>query len=255
MFFANLVSRETRWLPPRLWLAGWVSRAPLLADGYELDVSSDACRGLGMSFPAVAGRQRANEQSVLPVLRGRECVEGGAPFYYDFHFHGSPQYMNDGFDTEYTHPSCCVLSPEECPKGMVLPARPSRESATSPLPPQSSLSSEPSLSKSDMSIEGNSDLDADDTDENEDEDEDEVDDEDEDEEDYVFAPLARPTSSPSVQTMQSSSVPPPAPPSTQTTLSAAVSSFSPPSVQTMPGRSRPKRSRRAAWRQRCIMIM
>jgi hypothetical protein len=47
VFFANLVTRETRWLPPMIWMPGWISRPRRCpSDGIEIDNPLQANRRL-----------------------------------------------------------------------------------------------------------------------------------------------------------------------------------------------------------------
>ena len=90
-YFANLLTRETRWFPPRLWMEGWLFR-PL---------SSADRRGCPEPHPLVGGT--AYGRSLLPPEFARQRVEGGAP-YLDAR--GSPQYGPDPCDSSRTHPRC-----------------------------------------------------------------------------------------------------------------------------------------------------
>ena len=92
VFFANLVTRVTRWLPPYRWMDGWVYRRPAIADyHYDMDQHPFSHIDEGTSLtraPPVASY-------------GRRSVEGGAPY---FHERGFPQYPPDSFDTRVTYP-------------------------------------------------------------------------------------------------------------------------------------------------------
>jgi hypothetical protein len=94
-FFANLVSRETRWLPPPLWMESWISRRTFTADQYTPATigSADAC-------PYDCSRPM-DARCPLPLLCGRERVEGGAPYLSES---GRPQYEPDEYDTPLTYP-------------------------------------------------------------------------------------------------------------------------------------------------------
>ena len=83
VFFANLITRETRWFPPHRWMASWVSR--LHADG--------------TGSPLIDLYPR----SVMSPAVSRLCVEGGAP-YLDSHLTGRPQYEPDILDTQHSYP-------------------------------------------------------------------------------------------------------------------------------------------------------
>ena len=88
VFFANLLTRETRWLPPRTWMPGWIScpqRYP--RDGIEIDNHLQS--------------SRCFTDLLLPREIARKRVEGGAPY---MHEHGKPQYAPDKDNTEQTYP-------------------------------------------------------------------------------------------------------------------------------------------------------
>ena len=90
-YFANLLTRETRWFPPRLWMEGWLLRPFCSADR----------RGCPELHPLFGGT--AYGRSLLPPELARQRVEGGAP-YLDAR--GSPQYGPDLCDSSQTHPRC-----------------------------------------------------------------------------------------------------------------------------------------------------
>jgi hypothetical protein len=50
-YFANLLTRETRWLPPHLWMRGWVSRL-------EIDSASPASADIGSMSQALSSGGR-----------------------------------------------------------------------------------------------------------------------------------------------------------------------------------------------------
>ena len=83
VFFANLLTRQTRWFPPHT--VGWMN-------------------GL------IAARRRTKWQGSvyshkqLPWCVARMRVEGGAPY---LHAYGTPQYQADSFDSTATPPVCC----------------------------------------------------------------------------------------------------------------------------------------------------
>ena len=85
VYFANLVTKRTRWFPPHLWMDGWVSRSDCVQDGHleRCDIFDRYSRKL------------------LPPLESRLCVEGGAPY---LHSYGLPRYSRDGADTADTFP-------------------------------------------------------------------------------------------------------------------------------------------------------
>ena len=77
VYFANMITCQTRWFPPHRWMDGWISRPPDEFDG------------------TMFARNR------LPRSVARLRVEGGAPY---FHESGRPQYDPDGNDTDHTYP-------------------------------------------------------------------------------------------------------------------------------------------------------
>ena len=92
VFFANLVTRETRWLPPHRWMDGWVYRRPARAD-YHYNMDQHPFSHVEEGAPLTRGPPVASY--------GRRSVEGGAPY---FHERGFPQYPPDSFDTNMTYP-------------------------------------------------------------------------------------------------------------------------------------------------------
>ena len=89
-FFANLVSRETRWLPPHLWMEGWTCRRPSTSafTGPHPHGHVDEWRSLHEGLPHLGAT-------------GRESVEGGAPYLHEY---GLPSYPPDDDDTPLTYP-------------------------------------------------------------------------------------------------------------------------------------------------------
>jgi hypothetical protein len=88
VFFANLLTRETRWLPPRTWMPGWIS-CPL------------RCPRNGIEFENPLQASRHLTDLLLPREIARKRVEGGEPY---MHEHGEPQYAPDKDDSELTYP-------------------------------------------------------------------------------------------------------------------------------------------------------
>jgi hypothetical protein len=114
IYFANLLTRETRWFPPHRWMEGWVSRPPVDAAAgscwagapteaeYARQYEAFGCykpehRSVG-SF--LAGR-RLDDRDLLPQLLARRRVDGGAPY---LQARGKPQYPADERDTVLTYP-------------------------------------------------------------------------------------------------------------------------------------------------------
>ena len=88
VYFANLISRATRWFPPHMWMQGWIERAVM------------SSRGIMNSY-GHAGQPFL--RNVLSIPAGRLRTDGGAPYLYD-DSHGMPQYPNDADDTTRTYP-------------------------------------------------------------------------------------------------------------------------------------------------------
>ena len=95
VFYANLDTGDTRWLPPHRWMEGWISRPwRQHVDGVPLSWVSDS---------VFEGHRLA--QALLPIALARQRTEGGAPpLYYE---RGLPQYKPDDDDTPDTHPLAC----------------------------------------------------------------------------------------------------------------------------------------------------
>ena len=86
VFFANLVTRQTRWLPPSRWMEDWVSRVVASHDG----------RGYGTPFD-----DTRFARDLLPPSIAHRRVEGGAPYLWE---KGLPSYQPSEGDTELTYP-------------------------------------------------------------------------------------------------------------------------------------------------------
>ena len=89
-YFANLVSRETRWLPPHNWMPGWVSRSPF-----------DALNTAEHPYPQWQNGRVFDPRLPLVGSSSRQCVEGGAPYLHEY---GKPAYQPDQHDTPLTYP-------------------------------------------------------------------------------------------------------------------------------------------------------
>jgi hypothetical protein len=83
VYFANLVTKRTRWLPPPGWFEDWVSRPGANFTGLRYPVEHPLARW------------------VLPIPDARHRVEGGAPYLGMW---GRPQYESDELDTPHTYP-------------------------------------------------------------------------------------------------------------------------------------------------------
>jgi hypothetical protein len=86
IYFANLITRQTRWLPPHRWMEDWISRTT--PDGYT-----------GIFGGPFDGHRLS--QQVQPISISRMRVEGGAPYMC----HGTPQYESDTSDSSDTYPT------------------------------------------------------------------------------------------------------------------------------------------------------
>ena len=86
VFFANLITRQTRWLPPHGWMQGWISRPSI----------DDQGRACGTPFE---GTRLVRDLLPGPIARLR--VEGGAPYLWES---GQPTYSADSDDTASTYP-------------------------------------------------------------------------------------------------------------------------------------------------------
>ena len=91
VYFANLVTRQTRWLPPHRWMEGFTARRPCSSVFHE---DWHPCAQLDEN-------RAYDPRSPLLGMRGRQCVEGGAPY---FHEGGIPQYPPDQYDSPLTYP-------------------------------------------------------------------------------------------------------------------------------------------------------
>ena len=102
VYFANLITQETRYLPPHRWMDGWVARAP--HEPMELSSSCGA-----WPLPYLPGR-KFDDRDALPQSFARRRVDGGAPYLLDAGA-GVPQYAPDQYDTSLTYPGWCDSSP------------------------------------------------------------------------------------------------------------------------------------------------
>ena len=93
-YFANLVTHETRWLPPHRWMESWVCRK------WYGDITSSTDKD---QYPCPGWQDSRAYDDRLPLvgLMSRQCVEGGAPY---LHERGKPSYPPDEFDTPLTYP-------------------------------------------------------------------------------------------------------------------------------------------------------
>lgn len=87
VFFVNLVSHQTRWLPPHRWMEDWVSRPAVSEDGRAYGTPLDGTRFA---------------RDLLPPSVSRLRVEGGAPYLWET---GLPPFVRDEHDTRLTYPT------------------------------------------------------------------------------------------------------------------------------------------------------
>ena len=100
VFFANLVSRETRWIPPRRWMQGWKRRREAM---YPELLNADVHPYSHLDA------SRAADPRISPIPSyTRRMVEGGAPY---MHEDGIPQYPPDVTDSEDTYPPSSTILP------------------------------------------------------------------------------------------------------------------------------------------------
>ena len=102
VYFANLLTWETRWLPPHLWMHGWASR--LDVDSPASAIAAADNRSMSQTLSNGGHDLPCDWRKPLPTLVGRERVEGGAPYMYE-PAHGVPQYPPDNqWDSQLTYP-------------------------------------------------------------------------------------------------------------------------------------------------------
>ena len=101
IYFANLMTRDTRWFPPHRWMDGWVTRNQDCPDGnYPGPVRADAFDNSNLGHASYS-------RYLLPTDICRLRVEGGAPY---LHSYGTPQYNADRFDCCQTYPMMLIGS-------------------------------------------------------------------------------------------------------------------------------------------------
>jgi hypothetical protein len=86
VFFVNLITHQSRWLPPRRWMEDWISRPSIAENGRPYNTPFDEYR---------------QSRDLLPPAVARRRVEGGAPYLWES---GSPSYSRDESDTLLTYP-------------------------------------------------------------------------------------------------------------------------------------------------------
>ena len=94
VFFINLVTGVSRWMPPHRWMETWVSRP-----------GAGGASGPGQASPFFDCRRLEQQLRPQPIARCR--VEGGAPY---FHARGLPPWAADATDTAMTHPALAVTA-------------------------------------------------------------------------------------------------------------------------------------------------
>jgi hypothetical protein len=109
IYFANLVTRQTRWTAPPLWMSGWVSRSPD-ATYSPADARSVGGARLSVESPPPAGsivdaydRRSPYARFLRPQMEARRMGEGGAPVYLCAP-NNYPQYAREASDTPETYP-------------------------------------------------------------------------------------------------------------------------------------------------------
>ena len=99
VYFANLLTGRTRWLPPHRWMEGWISRRvvtgiPVPTDDSAAARAYDDAVG-GLPWLECARGRRVDDREPLPPIISRLRVDGGAPYMDET---GLPQYTPDAFD-------------------------------------------------------------------------------------------------------------------------------------------------------------
>ena len=100
VYFANLITGQTRWLPPAGWMQGWRARIYFPLGTPTQDESDNGALSIEWH-----SERAYDERSGLMFLgtEGRRHVEGGAPYLYEAR-QGIPQYPPDAFDSPQTYP-------------------------------------------------------------------------------------------------------------------------------------------------------
>ena len=100
VYFANLITGQTRWLPPAGWMQGWRARIYFPLGTPTQDESNNGALSIEWH-----SERAYDERSGLMFLgtEGRRHVEGGAPYLYEAR-QGMPQYPPDAFDSPQTYP-------------------------------------------------------------------------------------------------------------------------------------------------------
>jgi hypothetical protein len=97
VFFANLITHETRWFPPHRWMAGWISRPSHVSPSGHITPEL---------WDALFVGHRLG-QLLLPLAIARQRVECGAP--PSLYERGIPQFSADDDDTWDTHVACATV--------------------------------------------------------------------------------------------------------------------------------------------------
>ena len=100
VYFANLITGQTRWLPPAGWMQGWRARIyqPLGTP------TQDACSSDALSIEWHSERAYDGRSGLMYLgAEGRRHVEGGAPYLYEAR-QGMPRYPPDEYDSPQTYP-------------------------------------------------------------------------------------------------------------------------------------------------------
>ena len=107
-FFANLITGETRWLPPFNWMGGWRKRIYIPCGGVHSKGNLPWIHGadiVGWNWMPPNGAGALCSERTLSYLGTmmRQRVEGGAPYRYEL-WQGVPRYKLDRYDSEGTYP-------------------------------------------------------------------------------------------------------------------------------------------------------
>ena len=116
-FFANLITGETRWLPPFNWMGGWRKRIYTPCGGVHSKGNLPWIHGadiVGWNWMPPNGAGALCSERTLSYLGTmmRQRVEGGAPYRYELR-QGLPCYEPDRYDSEETYPGWTRATADE----------------------------------------------------------------------------------------------------------------------------------------------
>ena len=109
IYFANLITRQTRWTPPHRWMEDWVYRP----SPNDFDIERYSAK---RSHPLLGPHSLAIRDLIEPGL-ARLRVEGGAPYLLEPY--SKSTLLSDAFDSYRTHPSATSSSHPTCVSEMV----------------------------------------------------------------------------------------------------------------------------------------